>query len=342
MDETTDAPQTETTTSPDTAATSTPASTAPSSETPPATTPAPETPNSEPAAETPPADTTDKPAADPAADENAKADPWAGAELDDEVKAFIGDKTPAQVAKELHGAQKLLGKKSVGIPTKDSTPEEHRAFHKARGVPEDEAGYNLAPVIDELKKSMPEGWSPSEEMEGSFRRAAKLSNISQGEAAEFAKHWLSDQAKVRGETIAGEVKATKDVQAMVAKEFGAEESPERKAQEVAFARGMGNLGLSAHGVSAFVDAFGSNAEARFNLIKSVTEIGRRLGEGGHVPNGGSDPNASSMTPQQARAEMERIKSDPVLSAAYLDPSNPRHKEVYSEIGRLGKLERGIK
>jgi hypothetical protein len=273
---------------------------------------------------------TDKPA------EGAAAWP---ADLDEELKKFVGDKTPAQVAKELQAAQALIGKKSIGIPTKDSTPEEHRAFHKARGVPETEAEYSpaLAPVLAELKTVAPEGWAPSAELEASFARAAKLSNLSTGEAKEFAKHYLTDQFEQRKEFVAKEVAATKEASALLASAWGAD----RTVGEANFARGMKAVGLPAESVDVFLAAYGGNGQARFALVNAVAEIGRRQTEGGPIPGQGDGGQNTAMTKEQATAEVERIKKDPVLSAAFMDVTNPRHKEVTAEMTRLGKIQRGI-
>lgn len=330
----TPAPQSETPTSPGGQEATPPSLTGSSQEppaaTPPAATPAPEAPNP---------DAVNPPAADAAADaENAEAaDPWAGQELDEETKAFVGEKTPAQIAKELRNAQALLGKKAIGIPGKDSTPEEHRAFHKARGVPEDETGYNLAPVMEELKEVAPEGWAPSPEYEASFRKAARMANLSDGEAKEFAKHYLSEQFEKRKEFVQKEVTATKDAAAMLAQAWG----PDRSVGEANFERGMRAIGMEPESVDVFLAAYGNNAKARFNMVQSIAEIGRRQMEGGPIPGNGTSQGSTAMTKEQAAAEEARIKRDPVLSKAFLEPTHPDHKRVTAEMTRLGRIQRGL-
>lgn len=274
---------------------------------------------------------------DGGADDGKPADLWATAELDEETRKFVGDKTPAQVAKELQNAQKLLGKKSIGVPGKDSTPEEQRAFHKARGVPDDEKGYDLAPAIDALKAKAPDGWAPSPELEASFRKAARLSNMSQSEATEFAQHWLGEQFEQRKGFVDKQLGATKEAKAMLSAHTG----PDRASFDANFARGMQSLGIDGASIDVFVDAFGGDGKARFAMAKAVAEIGRGFAEGGPVPGGGVQPGATTMTKEQARQEMNRIRTDPVLSVAYNDVNNPRFKEVEAEMTRLGKIERGV-
>lgn len=272
-------------------------------------------------------------------EEEKGSDPYGFTDSEDDkkLKAFVGEKTPAQVAKELMNAQALLGKKSVGIPGKDATPEEHRAFHKARGVPEDEKGYDFKGTVEELQKTAPEGWQLSESQEASFRKAAKLSNLSQGEANEFAKHYLADQFEARKELVANEVKAGKDASAILAKDWG----PDRKPHEVNFDRGMRAIGLSGDSVDVFLAAFGGSGEARAGMVKAVAEIGRRQIEGGPIPGAGDGGQSTGMTKEQATAEIERIKADPELSKAFMNVDHARHKEISAEMARLGKVQKGI-
>lgn len=281
--------------------------------------------------------TADGQGADDAGQADDSADPWKDSELDEETRKFVGDKTPAQIAKELFGAQKLLGKKSIGIPGKDATPEEHRAFHKARGVPDDAAGYDFGETLTALKESAPEGWSMSEQMETTFRNAARLSNLSNGEANEFAKHFLGEQFKQREQFVSEQVKAVKDGKALMAKEWGADQS----VNEANFARGMKAIGLEGQGVDVLLEAVAGSGAARFNAVNAIANIGRGFTEGGFIPGNDHGGNNGAMTKQQARAEMERIKADPVLSEAYNDVNNPRHNEVTQTMTRLGKIERGI-
>lgn len=316
--------------SPDGAAPTTPSSTAPS----PSPAPAP----------TAATDLTPAPAPAPAATdpnappaENADADPWAGVELDDETKAFIGEKTPAEVAKELQNAQKLLGKKAIGIPGKDSTPEEQRAFHKARGVPESEEGYELAPVVEKIKAVAPEGWAPDTALEQRFRKAARLSNMSNGEAQQFAEHFLGEEFKAREEFVKTEVAATKEATSLFTQHIG----PDRTVFDSNFARGMNAIGLDTEGVDVFLGAYGGNGKARFNMARVVAEIGARYGEGTTPPGLNPSGGGVGMSKQQARGEMDRILADPANQEAYNDPTHAKHQEITREITRLGKIERGI-
>lgn len=281
----------------------------------------------------PPADAT-KPGDEQAATLNEK---WNAEDLDDELKAFIGNKTPEQIAKDAMNAQKLIGKKSVGIPGPNSTPEEQRAFHKARGVPDEATGYDLAPTLDKLKDNMPAGWAPDEKMETAFKEAARLSNMSQTEASRFAEVWLGKQFEMRKEVMETQVKASTEARALMSSTWG----PNTEQETANFGRGMKAIGLDGAGVDVLLDALAGDGKARFGAVQAIANIGRNFAEDGPTP--GLNPNRSgtAMSKEQARAEMERIKADPVLSDAWTNPVNARHGEIRAEMIRLGKIERGV-
>lgn len=277
-------------------------------------------------------------APDAGAADAGTTNPWDGADLDEDLKAFVGEKTPAEIARELKNAQALIGKKAIGIPGKDSTPEEHRAFHKARGVPETEEGYDLAPAITALQEKAPEGWEPSEPLTNAFRKAAKLSNMSNGEAQQFAQHFLAAQFEANTPLVQAHLTATKEAKALMTEHWGANPEP----HNAAFDRGMRALGLESEGIDVFLNAYGGNGKARFNLVDKIAEIGRLQSEGGPIPGGGINNAPTGMTPQQARQQIDTLLADPVNQEAYQDPMHARNKQITAEIVRLGKIERGVK
>ena len=166
---------------------------------------------------TPPAD---PPATPPAGQEPPKdppaASPWG--EMDDDLKEFVGDKSPADVAKELKGAQALLGKKQIGIPNEDSTPEEWAAFHAARGVPGNAEGYDFSAIKGDLLKDIPEDqrefvWDEGEEKR--FRDLAKAANLSKTEASELLKRELGYRMESQGKAAKESADAAKAAQDMI-------------------------------------------------------------------------------------------------------------------------------
>lgn len=94
-------------------------------------------------------------------------------------------------------------------------------------------------------------------------------------------------------------------------------------------------------IDVFLDAGGAaSGAARFGLVNALAEIGRRQTEGGPPIGGQPAAGDAGMTPKAARAEMDRILHDPVNAEAYNNVTDPRHREITTEITRLGKIERG--
>jgi hypothetical protein len=296
----------------------------PSSQQPPATPPA------SPTSPTPQVD----PNAAPVVDPNAPKI-W-GEDLDDELKTFVGDKTPAQVAKELKGAQTLLGKKTIGIPTKDSTPEEWKAFHEARGVPKDEAGYDFKGTLEELMKDAPEGVTLSPEREAEFRALAKAANLDNGTANELIKRQLAKEWGSSKEALAQIATANKQAATMLDEKWGAKKD-EYTQDANRFAR---HIGLDDTAIDAFMKVAGTKPEVRVNFVNFMREQGALLREGGDggpiVPVGGE-----ALTPAQATEKKQAFLSIGDNQEAYLDPAHPRHKTVYAAMQPLLKAERGI-
>jgi hypothetical protein len=82
-------------------------------------------------------------------------------------------KNVEDLARAYEGANKLVGRKGVILPTKDSTAEEVASFHKAMGVPETPDGY-----MESAKQiEMPEGVTWSDEVARSYFELAHRHHI---------------------------------------------------------------------------------------------------------------------------------------------------------------------
>lgn len=280
------------------------------------------------------------PAATPAPLAPAAVDPWAGVE-DPELKAFVGTKTPAEVAKELKAAQGLIGKKTVGVPGEGSTPEEQAAFHKARGVPESEAAYKFDDVLSELTAGLPEGlvvMDPAREAE--TRALFKAANISNGEGRELIRRQLGKEI----ETRKAELQASKALETktndLVTQGWGTKRDEYTQDAN----NYMRAIGIDEDVLKVMNSALGTNPEARFKFLEMARTQGALLREGG-VPNG--DPSGlaiQSMTPQQARLAKETYLAQGDNKDIYLGKKSDakRYAEISAHVAALAKVERGIK
>lgn len=266
---------------------------------------------------------------------DATQTPW-GEGIDPDLLKFVGEKTPIEIAKELQAAQALIGKKTIGIPGKDSTPEQQRAFHAARGVPDAADGYDLEDVITELVEKYP-GLERDTAREAQFRELARASNISNGEARELMRRTLEAEATAGAERLAELNTANTAAKALVTEHWGPKVD-EKTALANAFAR---HLGLDDEAFDAFMKVAGAKPEARFKLVDAFANMGANLQEGGG-PGGDGVGGLASMTPEQAEAAKKAYLDQGDNRAAYQDPSHSRHKRVEAEVTKYLKIQRGVK
>lgn len=269
----------------------------------------------------------------PAAPGADAVNPW-GEDLDDELKAFAKDKTPAQVLKELKGAQALIGKKAIGIPGPNATPEEHRAFHEARGVPADASGYDLSDVIAEIATANPD-WPRDEAREQQFKELAKSANLSVGEAKELVRKQLSQELEANKGQIVAQKQANTATETMIAENWGAN----REAKTAAANRFAHHLGIDGDVMEVFMKAAGTRPEARFKLLDLMAEQGKSLEEGAGP--GGFNPKPGGMSSEQAAAAKEQFLNTGDNRNAYLDPGHKNHELVTKQVTQYLKVERGI-
>lgn len=277
--------------------------------------------------------------------QGAGAEPWAKIE-DEAVRTVAQGKSYEQLAKELHGAQSLIGKKSVGIPNKDSKPEEWAAFHKARGVPDAVDGYNFdatkEAVLEGIPKDViesPDGWNDAEEKR--FRELAKQSNLSDREANELLRRELEHRKAGLMESSKAHREAARVVTDHITEKYGPK--AEGATQDASVA--AKHLGFDEDVVSVINSAKGSSGEARAKTFDFLVDMGRRLGEGGQPGNAGGSTTALSakgMTADQARNAKEAYLNQGDNRAAYNDSTHPNYQAVTRQVTEYLKVERGIK
>ncbi len=261
---------------------------------------------------------------------------WDGA--DDELKTFVGTKSPLDVAKELKNAQSMLGKKTIGIPGENSTPEEQQAFHKARGVPESVDGYKFDDVIAEVMKDVPKELAEIDpEREKRYRELFKNSNVSNGEARELLRREMSreiGELKQKAETARQLTQQTND---LVTQAWG--NKREEKTQDANnFFR---HLGIDDDALKVVNGALGTKPEARMKFLELAASQGASLREGGQ-PGAGGGLVPGAMTPDQARMAKEQYLAQGDNRDAYLNPQHRNHEAVSKQVYEYAKVQRGVK
>lgn len=264
-------------------------------------------------------------------------DHWSGA--DDELKAFIGTKTPLDIAKELKGAQALIGKKTVGVPGENSTPEEQAAFHKARGVPEKGDDYKFDDVLSELTKDLPEGLITADpEREKQFREMARASNLSNTEARELMKRQLGAEIEARKATAAASQALQQKTNDLVTQTWGTKKD-EFTQDANNFLR---HVGIDDDALKVVNSALGANPEARMKFLDFARQQGMMLREGGKMHGAQAGAVISTMTPDQARVAKQEYIAQGDNREAYMNPQHKNHKMVTDQMTQYLRAERGVK
>ena len=71
----------------------------------------------------------------------------------------------------------------------------------------------------------------------------------------------------------------------------------------------------------------------------LADIGAAIGEDGY-PGGGQDAGFS-LSPEEARAELEQLQRDKAFMAAFLDADHPDHQRHVMRARRLNRLAAGL-
>lgn len=270
----------------------------------------------------PPAPPAEQSAAAPPPSGQAPAAPWYGAIRDESVRNWMEGKSfadPSALAESAYNLEKLIGHEKAGrtavVPNADAPPEEWKAFHAKLGVPDKPDGYKL-PV--------PEGQS------GEFAKEAANwfheLGVPPRQAEALAAKWndFSSKAQARqAEALAAQ--GERDVQALQG-EWGA-----------AYGK---NLELARRAAAQFLPAHGDAERAVLlekiegaigagPLLRLFAGMGQGLGEHVLHRSGEASGQFGALTPGQARARIETLRSDRDWVAKYLEGDKAKIAEMQS-------------
>lgn len=112
-------------------------------------------------------------------------------EMGDFRNKLANYKDATELAKALHSAHQLIGKKGVIVPGRDSPPEEIAAFRKALGVPESSQEYGKA-IAPPAEQPLPEGIEWNENIAAPYVDIAHRWNIPPGAMKEMVNLRLKE------------------------------------------------------------------------------------------------------------------------------------------------------
>lgn len=241
------------------------------------------------------------------------------ADADETTAGYVANKgwqTPADLLNSYRNLEKAFGGRAdstVTLPGQEAKPEEWNAVYDKLGRPADASGYNI-PV--------PEGFGDKEfsEKAGGWFHELGLSQ-KQGEA--LAAKW--------NEYVGGTV-ATQQAQA--AQQFESENSALRQQWGSAFDQNVNaaraatqSLGLDAQSIDKIAGSLGHKA-----TMELFARIGGKSLEGDFVGSSSASRFGNALSPGEAKAKLDSLKSDKAFVARYV----AKDAEATNEMARLMK------
>lgn len=241
--------------------------------------------------------------------------------LPDEIRSHpILDKfkSPEDVIKSYIEAQKFLGREKIPLPPKDATKEDWDVVFNALGRPESPDGYELPEV------ELPEDVEIDEEFLAEFKEKAHELGLNKTQVGEFYKWYMDKMGGMLAEMEELQAERRAEAEAQLRKEWGAKyEENLKKAQSVL-------KNFADEDVLTEIEASGLGNNPA--LIKIFAKIGQSLSEDALE---GKSAGRFTMTPEEAKKEILRIKSDP--NHPINDEFHPEHKQALEYIESLYKM-----
>lgn len=260
------------------------------------------------------------PAAAPAAPAVAPAAPsaeapWHGL-TDPDAVAYIQNKGwqgPADVVKSYMGAEKLIGRSPdqlLVIPRADD-PDGMKAVFQKLGLPDSPDKYDM-------KAGLPQDAKIDDNFAKAMQGVLHEANLTESQAKTLVGKYNTMLTEMQAQQARDyELNVAADKQALADEWKGGHDRMMAKAKSAAQ-----TLGFTPEAIDAIEKHMGYA-----NTYKFFAGLGAKLGEDGLVMGAGKTPGFDGMlTPAEAKAEWDKMRSDPNIVSALSDPSHPRNKE----------------
>lgn len=238
---------------------------------------------------------------------------WAkGTTVDPEIlKApmFSSVKTMDDVIKGYYHAQKMVGADKVVVPTKNSSPEEVKAFYQKVGLPE---------KFDDYKVELPKSFENKEFNDG-LLKAAYENNINPTQLQKLTELFEKADEKIVADYEASQIAEIKANAESLRKEWGPGFAKQiDKANRVIKHFG----GEEMHGVIAK-----SDLKNNTDFLRLMAKIGDKMSSEDSFQGGATE--TFSMTKAEAKSKSLAMYADP--NGPYLNEQHAQHKEFVEKM-----------
>ena len=224
-----------------------------------------------------------------------------------------GIKTQEDLWKMTDNAQVLVGKKTLGVPTETSTPEEVAAFNKAFGVPDTSDIYEFG-ESENFKEVFGEA-SRDEEVVKDVKEVFHKAGLSTKQAAEVQKGYDGILSKIVEKKKAEAAELNANFDTLVDKEFG-----DKKDAILDTAKGL----INAHAPEGFADYIKALPNESLIVMAGVLKnIQEKYIDEDELPSGGSRTGQSA---DNIRKQIQKV----VASTEFQNPMNAGHDAAKRE------------
>jgi len=276
----------------------------------------------------PAATTTSSPAAAPVAAAppmtGAGTFDWKTAGVNDEGLVLVGDrqwKNPGELVTSYRNLEKLSGvppDRLLKLPTEKDGPDAWKPIFSKLGMP-DTADKYVVPVPDGDK--------------GDFAKVARDwfhgANMTQSQVTKLTEQWNTFQAaQAKSQQAAIETRNLTDVTELK-KSWGTDYDANA---------GLADRAADAFGIDqAMLDALKQVAGPK-KAMEFLHQVGKKLGvEDSSVPGMGSRDTTTSMTPEMAKAEMDRLKQDKTFAQLFASQDPQQKMDARNRMARLAQV-----
>lgn len=234
--------------------------------------------------------------------------------------AYVGNKgwqNPADVIKSYQGAEKLIGRdpNTLLVMPRADDPAGFRAVMTKLGLPETPDKYELAVPKDNAHEGFV-GWAKN-----TFHKIGLTAQQAKDLSAEHTAFvTAANEQAIKDYNLS----VAADKQSLIQEWRGGHDRMMNAAKTAANA-----LGFTGDMIDAMERAVGYAA-----TMKHFAALGQKMGEDGFVTGDGKQKFGDTMTPDEAKAEWDRMKADPVQHKALFDESHPGHKAAKEKQTKL--------
>lgn len=227
------------------------------------------------------------------------------------------------VVKSYSHLEKLISAEKAGrtvlLPGPDADETAMNDFYTKLGRPEKAEGYELpVPEGDDGKMA---DWA-----RGVFHEAG----LTAKQAAIVSEKWNAHMGALQGDATLASEQSAQQAEAELKREWGAAYDQKVNGIDQAAA----NLGMTEDQLSGLHASMGPVAAMKF-----VDSLAGKLGER-PVDVGGEALGGSTLTPQMATQELQKLGTDPEFMDAWLNRMHPSHKWAVEKKQNLAKMAAG--